>query len=145
MILTTPQKIEKLEIENTKTIVNANKNTIKTANEIVLNAEGTYTSVDKENNIEEAESKIELKETETSAKLEINKTELSTMTTNENVEFRVTLQSKEESNELFKNPVVRIQLPEKIENIKVNSISLIYEDELKIKCNLHGLWLTKVE
>ena len=77
MILTTPQKIEKLEIENTKTIVNANKNTIKTANEIVLNAEGTYTSVDKENNIEEAESKIELKETETSAKLEINKTELS--------------------------------------------------------------------
>lgn len=133
MILTTPQKIEKLEIENTKTIVNANKNTIKTANEIVLNAEGTYTSVDKENNIEEAESKIELKETETSAKLEINKTELSTMTTNQNVEFRVTLQSKEESNELFKNPVVRIQLPEKIENIKVNSISLIYEDELKIK------------
>ena len=133
MILTAPQKVEKLEIENTKTIVNANKNTIKTANEIALNVEGTYTSVDKENNIEEAESKIELKETETSAKLEINKTELSTMTTNQNVEFRVTLQSKEESNELFKNPVVRIQLPEKIENIKVNSISLIYEDELKIK------------
>ena len=133
MILTAPQKIEKLEIENTKTIVNDNKNIIKTANEIVLNAEGTYTSVDKENNIEEAESKIELKETETSAKLEINKTELSTMTTNQNVEFRVTLQSKEESNELFKNPVVKIQLPEKIENIKVNSISLIYEDELKIK------------
>lgn len=133
MILTAPQKIEKLEIENTKTIVNANKNTIKTANEIVLNVEGTYTSVDKENNIEETESKIELKETETSAKLEINKTELSTMTTNQNVEFRVTLQSKEESNELFKNPVVKIQLPEKIENIKVNSISLIYEDELKIK------------
>ena len=133
MILTAPQKVEKLEIENTKTIVNANKNTIKTANEIALNVEGTYTSVDKENNIEEAESKIELKETETSAKLEINKTELSTMTTNQNVEFRVTLQSKEESNELFKNPVVKIQLPEKIENIKVNSISLIYEDELKIK------------
>lgn len=133
MILTAPQKVEKLEIENIKTIVNANKNTIKTANEIALNVEGTYTSVDKENNIEEAESKIELKETETSAKLEINKTELSTMTTNQNVEFRVTLQSKEESNELFKNPVVRIQLPEKIENIKVNSISLIYEDELKIK------------
>lgn len=133
MILTAPQKVEKLEIENTKTIVNANKNTIKTANEIALNVEGTYTSVDKENNIEEAESKIELKETETSAKLEINKTELSTMTTNQNVEFRVTLQSKEESNELFKNPVVRIQLPEKIENIKVNSIALIYEDELKIK------------
>ena len=40
---------------------------------------------------------------------------------------------KKKSNELFKNPVVRIQLPEKIENIKVNSISLIYEDELKIK------------
>lgn len=133
MILTAPQKIEKLEIENTKTIVNANKNIIKNASEIAVKAEGTYISVDKENNIEETESKIELKETETSAKLEINKTELSTMTTNQNVEFRVTLQSKEESNELFKNPVVKIQLPEKIENIKVNSISLIYEDELKVK------------
>ena len=49
MILTAPQKIEKLEIENTKTIVNANKNIIKTASEIAVKAEGTYISVDKEN------------------------------------------------------------------------------------------------
>ena len=53
MILTAPQKIEKLEIENTKTIVNANKNIIKNASEIAVKAEGTYISVDKENNIEE--------------------------------------------------------------------------------------------
>lgn len=133
MILTAPQKTEKLEIENTKAFVSSNKNIVKTTNEVISNVEGAYTSVDKENKIAETESKIELKETETSAKLEINKTELSTMTTNKNVEFRVTLESKEESNELFKNPVVKIQLPEKIENIKVNSIDLIYEDELKIK------------
>ena len=36
MILTAPQKIEKLEIENTKTIVKANKNIIKTASEIAV-------------------------------------------------------------------------------------------------------------
>lgn len=131
--LTQPEKIEKLQIENTKTIKAVNKKTIKNAQEIVSNVETTYTSVGKENKVAEVESKIELKETETSAKLEINKKELSTMKTNQNVEFRVTLETKEESNELFKKPVIKVQLPEKIENIKINSINLIYDDELKIK------------
>ena len=131
--LTQPEKLEKLEIENTKTIKDVNKNTIKNVQEIVSNVETTYTSVGKENKLAEVESKIELKETETSAKLEINKKELSTMATNQNVEFRVTLETKEESNELFKKPVIKVQLPEKIENIKINSINLIYDDELKIK------------
>ncbi len=36
-------------------------------------------------------------------------------------------------NELYKNPVIRVELPEKIEKIEVNSINLIDEDELKIQ------------
>ena len=55
------------------------------------------------------------------------------MTTNNNVEFRITLKSRDEINELFKNPVVRLELPAKIQNIKVNSINILYEDELKVK------------
>ena len=61
------------------------------------------------------------------------------MTINENVEFRITLNSKNENNDLFKNPVLNLELPEKFENIQVNSIKLIYEDEMKIKsANLVG-------
>ena len=56
----------------------------------------------KENNIYNVKSNIALNETETSVDLEINRTELSTMVTNKNVEFRITLKNKDENNELFK-------------------------------------------
>lgn len=127
------EKIGKLEIETTKTINNIDKNIVKNANDIEQKASILYVSDNKENNLEGIESNIALNETETSVDLEINRTELSTMTTNNNVEFRITLNSKEEKNELFRNPVIRLELPEKIQNIQVNSIKLLYEDGMKVK------------
>lgn len=128
-----PENIGKLEIENTKTINVIDKNVVKRANDISMDVSISYISNNNENKLSSTESNIELKETETSASLQINRTELSVMTPNNNVEFRVTLNSKQEKNELFKNPVLRLELPEKIQNIQVNSIDLLYEDELKIK------------
>lgn len=128
-----PEKIGKLEIESTKTIKSVNKTTIKEANNINSKISVSYISNNKENVLEGTESNIELKETVTTADLQINRTELSAMTQNNNVEFRITLNSKDESSDLFKNPVLKIELPEKIEDIQVNSIDLLYEDELKIK------------
>lgn len=127
------EKIGKLEIETTKTINTIDKNIVKNANNIAQKVSISYVSDNKENNLEGIESNIALNETETSVDLEINRTELSTMTTNNNVEFRITLNSKEEKNELFKNPVLRLELPEKIQNIQVNSIKLLYEDGIKVK------------
>ena len=87
-------------------------------------------------------SKIKLDETATDATLEINKTELSTVIEND-VELKAVLKSKNESNDLYKNPVLKIEFPEEVEQITVNNISMLYEDELQMKnANLNGKVLT---
>ena len=128
-----PENIGRIEIETTKSIEKINRDLVKQASAINGGCTVSYVSENKETELNTVESNINLLETETSADLQINRTELSAMTTNNNVEFRVTLKSREEKNELFKNPVVKIELPEKIKDIQVNSINLLYEDELKIK------------
>lgn len=128
-----PENIGRIEIETTKSIEKINKDLVKQATAINGGCTVSYVSENKEIELNTVESNINLLETETSADLQINRTELSAMTTNNNVEFRVTLKSREEKNELFKNPVVSIELPEKIKDIQVNSINLLYEDELKVK------------
>lgn len=131
--LIAPEKIGRLEIETTKSINVINKDLVKNTDNIEQKISAYYVSDNKENVLEGTSSKIDLKETETSVDLEISRTELSAMTANNNVEFRITLKSKEEKNELFKNPVLRLELPEKIQDIKINSVKLVYEDEMKIK------------
>ena len=128
-----PENIGRIEIETTKSIEKINRDLVKQATAINGGCTVSYVSENEETELNTVESNINLLETETSADLQINRTELSAMTTNNNVEFRVTLKSREEKNELFKNPVVKIELPEKIKDIQVNSINLLYEDELKIK------------
>lgn len=128
-----PENIGRIEIETTKSIEKINRDLVKQATAINGGCTVSYVSENKETELNTVESNINLLETETSADLQINRTELSAMTTNNNVEFRVTLKSREEKNELFKNPVVSIELPEKIKDIQVNSINLLYEDELKVK------------
>lgn len=127
------ERIGKLEIQNTKTIIDNDRNIVKDSNSINLKSAVSYVKDNNEVSLGTIESNIELKETETSVDLQINRTELSAMTSNDNVEFRVVLNSREENNQLFKNPVIRLELPEKIQDIKVNYIKLLYEDELVIK------------
>lgn len=126
-------RIGRLEIETTKTINSVDRNIVKTEKNIISRSSVSYISNDEVNNLATTESAIELQDTETSVDLEINRTELSTMLTNSNVEFRMILNSKEEKEELFKNPVLRLELPEKIQNIEVTDIKLVDEDELKVK------------
>ena len=82
-------------------------------------------------NGKETESNIKLENAETKATLEINKESLSTMIGND-VEIRVVFVSNDEKYELYKNPEIAIQLPEDVENIKINSMDLLYENELEI-------------
>lgn len=129
--VTEPKAIGNINIESTKTIGKVSKNTAKLASEIASQVSSSYVSGSNINQLESVSSSIELKETETYAYLELNKSEISTMSSN-SIEMRVTLESKNENNELYKNPTIRIQLPSKIETIDVTSINLVYEDELKI-------------
>lgn len=130
---TKPEKPGILDILTNKTITGNSINQITAATEMKYSIEGNYTIGTTQNTINKAESTISLKETQTTARLEINKEELTTMTTNKNVEMKVILQTSNESQELYKAPTIQITLPDKIEEIKINSIKLLYENELQIK------------
>lgn len=84
------------------------------------------------NNEKEIEANIQLKDSITEAILELNKDTLSTVVSNQ-LEMKVTLKTNDEKYDLNKNPIIKIQLPEQVENININNVSLLYEEELKIK------------
>lgn len=138
IVIDSPEKIGRIEMESIRNIKPINGETVRRANEIESITVGSYIATNLENKVNEASNVLKLKETETSAKLEISKTEFSTMTTNKNVEFRITLNSNNEKDELYKNPRVRLVLPEKFENIQVNSVNLLYEDEMTAQFTQNG-------
>ena len=121
-----------IEVKNEKTIKNTDRTLFVNATEMVGKVNTIYGLEGKEVvTQQETETKINLLETETKADLILNKTEISTMTKN-TIEIKAVLHSRDEKNELYKNPTVRIQLPSKIEKINVTSLNLVFEDELKI-------------
>lgn len=79
-----------------------------------------------------AESRIKLENATTKATLEVDKESLSTVVAN-NVEIKAVLTSNNEKYNLYKNPVITIEMPEEIEEVNIHKIDLLYEDELKIK------------
>ena len=126
-----------------------NNKVIKTNDEkIVKNAVDFNTALFVTTNLNEGQQtpknlvKTKLEETTTEAYLEVNKSELSTVIEND-VEIKAVLKSKSELNDLYRNPVLKIQFPEEIEQITVSNISMLYEDELSIKnAYLNGKELT---
>lgn len=77
-------------------------------------------------------AKIGLQETKSVAKIQSNKSTLSTLTENTGVEITATLKTNSEENDLYKNPDIRITLPSQVENVTLNSVNLLYEDELQV-------------
>ena len=126
-----------------------NNKVIKTNDEkIVKNAVDFNTALFVTTNLNEGQQtpknlvKTKLEETTTESYLEVNKSELSTVIEND-VEIKAVLKSKSELNDLYRNPVLKIQFPEEIEQITVSNISMLYEDELSIKnAYLNGKELT---
>lgn len=60
----------------------------------------------------------------------ISNHKLSTVVENENVEIRVALQTNNNTNRLFKNPVIEIELPSYIKEVQVKNVNLLYNTEL---------------
>ena len=123
-----PEKTGTIEIEHTKAIKGEEytKEEIQGLNKIkeevvLVNNKATY------------KNEIELKETTTKAKMEINKKSITTVTENKGIEIKATLETNKEKYDLYKNPTIKIELPKEVESVKVNSINLLYEEELKIK------------
>lgn len=125
---TAPIEEGTLEFIHIKTI-KASGDIVKDASELKNKVKAYYN----ENvNEKSTETSIKLENTTTKATLGINKESLSTVVGN-NVEIKAVLVSNNEKYDLYKNPKIAIELPEQVENININSMDLLYENELSIK------------
>ena len=75
---------------------------------------------------------LNLNETYTRVDLQIDNTELMPFVDN-NVNLTLNLVTNSNAYDLFKNPEIRITLPEEIESISAGEISLVYNEELKFE------------
>ena len=133
LVITTSAPITEgqIEINIVKALkgdVGYSKEQIKTFEKMQVNLEGktnttTFT----------AWKQILLKEPETKLQLSLNKTDLTTVLPNKNVEIRAVLDTSSEYNALFENPTLEITLPSYIEEIELNSADILLGNGLKIK------------
>ena len=87
-----------------------------------------------ETNLSTDETNIDmnLMDTKTEAKLEVNNSNISTLQKNENIEFRLTLKTSSPENDLFKNPTFEIKIPNVISNISVKSVNTVSSEMFNI-------------
>ena len=119
------EKQGKISIKQTKQIQE------KSNNEVVKNATQIIETLEGISGIKQTQ--IILKEATEQANIEVMPNSLTTLEKNENIEIRATMKTNEESQKLYKNPVIQIELPDVIESIEFRTIQLLYEEELTIK------------
>ena len=81
--------------------------------------------------VKNVEKDIKLEETYTKASIATSKSNLSAISVNEDIEMRITLETKEE-NDLYKNPKFRLYMPYEVNYINLKSLNLLYSEELNI-------------
>ena len=81
---------------------------------------------------EDSQSEISLVEPESSATISIDRENFSTVIPNNDVKFTVILNTNNELNRLYKNPVVYIQLPKEVTDVQLKDVKLLFDDELTI-------------
>ena len=94
----------------------------------------TTVKLDKiESYTQEIESNVEisLKETYTKANIEINNKNLSTIDENTGIEFKIELMNNNIDSDYWENPIIVAEMPKEVEEITINSASLLYEDNLE--------------
>ena len=120
-----------LEIKHVKEITDntgKTKEQLKTINSLKIKNELTGKLGEAEVVKNSTETSIELKETITKAELTVNKESLSTMTTNTGVTLGIKLITDGPQYDLYKNPVIKIQLPSSVERISTETPSKLYAE-----------------
>lgn len=130
VVTSKPQTEGNFVVKNTKAIKgNANYTKAQLKNFNKLNLSGTITNGDKQAT---SSAEIVLNDTKTEAKLEMSNTNLSTLQSNTDVQFMLTLNSDDAQYDLYKNPTIQIVLPQELEiNVK-KAAQLNFEEELEI-------------
>lgn len=79
------------------------------------------------------DAKLGMGEPSTKIDAQISNTNLSTVVKNENVDIRVILKNNAVDCDLYKNPIVEIELPSYIESIDINNIEVLFDNQLAVK------------
>ena len=131
-----PQKEGKLEIEHTKQIKAKTNYTIdQIKNFKTMQAQVVMLKYDNDQLAYKHTYKTNIAMQEPSTQIEsyINKTNLSTVNTNNDVQINVILKNNKVEYDLYKNPVVEIELPSYVEDMQINQVELLNDEEMKIK------------
>lgn len=123
------------------------RETLKMFNNIVVKGTLQQTGNINGRNIE---SNISLQDTQTKAKLELNNSQLTAGTKNENVELKATLVTNENKYDLYKNPTIEIAFPQEVKDVTINSVNILYGTELakqseEVYENEQGMKVIKVQ
>ena len=130
-----PIKAGKLEIRHNKAIMGDSNTTEQIRTIKALKLRNTMKATLGGQTVVEnfTETPMELKETTTKAELIVNKDTLSTMVQNSNFILGVKLLSADTRYDLYKDPTIKIQLPQSIEEISINTFDKLYGDEFEIE------------
>jgi len=79
----------------------------------------------------------EFGETKTQVELTVVPQNLSTAVTNEQVKFAITLRSDNEKYDLFKNPTIKVKLPDYVKNIEFTKATPLYLENMQISSFLY--------
>lgn len=121
-------------IVNEKAIKVSNTDIAKTVTQLKTNTNLNVTDVNGTDIVNvNAQAVAELVEPKTAFNMTLDKASLSTQVEN-NLKITTELKSEGNSNRLFENPLIRIELPKEIKEVSIESISdVLYDDELKLK------------
>lgn len=138
----TPVKEGTINFVHKKSIKQNDKDILKSVNKISTNVSAEYNQYSENEKAKqklysigtkvENNATIQLNETKTEARLEINKDTLSTVVAND-LQIKAIMRTNTEEFDLYEEPVLTINLPEEVENINITSLDLVYENEMKIK------------
>lgn len=131
-----------LKIENTKEI----KNTMLDAENIRIRTNSEIEGIKEEKILSEKTEEIkeittfknteenftDIKEAKTDVKLDINNTKWTNKEQNE-VVFNIYLNAENINNNMFKNPSIKINLPEEVEKVILKDTSLVYGNGLELE------------
>lgn len=94
-------------------------------------------------------STADLLEPKTTIEVNLDKNEISNQVEN-TLRLTAVLKTQDNSNKLFKNPTISVELPAEITEVTLDNIALLYEEELKMKSsdvvtNENGIKVLKIE
>ena len=120
-----PENIGTINIENTKAILSAGY-----GRDEIKGLTGIKEKVTTNKKV--AEKVITLKETETSGNINLDVSKISTVADSQTITVSATLESNDESKDLYKNPTVTVKLPKEM-TVKSAQYAALYKNGLEVE------------